>query len=179
MSLKLISGEFGGRRIETSQGSTTHPMSERVRGALFNIIGDKFAGTNVLDAFAGSGSLGYEALSRGAKRATFLDTSLPAREILSHNAKLLDVESRSVILRQSVKTFIERNPDAKFDIIFADPPYDNMQLSTVFLLGNLLNFNGLMVVSYLGSGEVPQVNKVVVVDNRSYGKASLAFYRKK
>lgn len=178
MSVRLISGDFGGRIIETPKGSQTHPMSERVRGALFNMVGD-ISGANVLDAFAGSGSLGYEALSRGAAKATFIDNSQRSQDVLRSNAKLLGVESSVNIIKQNLKKFIDMNGERKFDLIFCDPPYDNMQLSTVSLLGNLLNSNGLMVLSYLGRGEIPQVNKVVVVDNRSYGKANLAFYRYK
>src|SRR5687768_9476806 len=73
MFVRIISGEFGGRKIEAPDNSRTHPMGERVRNALFNSLGEKIVGASVLDAFAGTGSVGLEALSRGAKHATFIE----------------------------------------------------------------------------------------------------------
>lgn len=179
MNLRIISGTLGGRIISAPDGKITHPMSERIRNALFNMIGDEIQGANVLDVFAGTGSLGLESLSRGAKHATFVERDKLANCILNENIEKLNVAELSTTYKMGVSTFIDQNQGNLYDVIFADPPYNDMQLSTVARLGTLLKPNGLMVLSYLGRGEVPTVNGVVVVDNRSYGTAALIFYRRK
>ena len=176
MSLRIISGEFGGRIIETSDSFKTHPMGDRIRGSLFNILGD-LSGQSVLDAFAGSGSLGLEALSRGAAHATFLERDRQAQRVIAENIETLGVGDRADLVRASVAAWSETSAERSFDLIFADPPYNDVQLSTVSRLKNHLNPKGLMILSYPGRESVPTVNGVVVVDNRSYGDAALAFYR--
>lgn len=174
-----MAGELSGRMIQAPDGKITHPMSERVRGSLFNIIGSEVKDAEILDIFAGSGSLGIESLSRGAAHATFIERDKLANKILVENIEKMDIGSRSDVIKISARTWIDKNLDKKYDIIFADPPYDDLQLSTVRCLGNLLKNNGLMVLSYPGRGDVPTIDGVVVVDNRSYGTAAIAFYRKK
>jgi 16S rRNA (guanine966-N2)-methyltransferase len=179
MNLRIISGKFGGRTIQAPDGRITHPMGDRIRGSLFGIIGNEIQGAAVLDAFAGTGALGLESISRGARSAVFIERDRLAGKILAENIKKLDVEDEVDAYFMGVSTWIDKNQGNFYDIIFADPPYNNLQLSTVARLGSLLKPNGLMVLSYPGKGEVPPVNGIVVVDNRSYGTASLAFYRKK
>jgi 16S rRNA (guanine966-N2)-methyltransferase len=177
MNLRLIAGKFGGRIIEGSGTKRTHPMGERIRGSLFNIVGTEIENAKVLDAFAGSGSLGLESLSRGAAEATFIERDRVAQNIITNNVKLLGVGEKTKLIKASVASWLETTEE-QFDIIFADPPYHDLQLSTVFKLTKVLKPNGLMVLSYTGRGEVPTGLGVVVVDNRSYGDAVLAFYRK-
>ena len=177
MNIRLISGTYGGRVIEGSGTNRTHPMGERIRGSLFNIIGSEIKNAVVLDAFAGSGSLGLEAISRGAKQATFIERDRVAQNVISNNIKTLGAENATKLVKAPVGTW-QNTTKEQFDIIFADPPYQDLQLSTAMSLTKLLKPNGLMVLSYTGRGEVPTELGVVVVDNRSYGDAVLAFYRK-
>ena len=177
MILRLISGKFGGRTIQAPDGKITHPMSERVRGSLFNIIGGDIVDSKVLDIFAGTGSLGLEALSRGATSADFVERDRVASKILVENIKALGVDSIAKATQIGAGTYIDKNQDKLYDFIFVDPPYNDMQLSTVSRLSGLLKSNGLMVLSYPGSGEVPNLSGFVVVDNRCYGNAALTFYR--
>jgi 16S rRNA (guanine966-N2)-methyltransferase len=177
MNIRLIAGTFGGRVIEGSGTNRTHPMGERIRGSLFNIIGTEIADAKVLDAFAGSGSLGLEALSRGAQHATFIERDRVAQNVITNNIKTLGVANVTKLVKAPVASWLETTEE-QFDIIFADPPYHDLQLSTVMRLTKVLKPNGLMVLSYTGRGEVPTGLGVVVVDNRSYGDAVLAFYRK-
>ncbi|MEI6228703.1 MAG: 16S rRNA (guanine(966)-N(2))-methyltransferase RsmD [Candidatus Saccharibacteria bacterium] len=179
MNLRIISGKFGGRTIAAPDGRITHPMGDRIRGSLFNIIGDEFIDAEVLDTFAGTGALGLEAISRGAKSATFIERDRVAGRILAENIAALGIDDKTTTFNMGVSTWIDKNQGSSYNIIFADPPYNNLQLSTVARLGGLLKPNGLMVLSYPGTGEVPPVDGIVVVDNRSYGTASLAFYRRK
>jgi 16S rRNA (guanine966-N2)-methyltransferase len=177
-TVRVISGEFGGRKILAPDGKTTHPMSERVRNALFNILGDEVEGVEVLDAFAGTGAVGLEALSRGAKQVTFVESDREAQRTLQENVKTLDAQSRVKLVHSKVELWHKSNPEDKFDLIFCDPPFGDMQLSTVMLLFSHLKPDALMVLSQPGRGEsLPAANGVVVVDNRSYGSAALTFYR--
>ncbi|MDB5161557.1 MAG: putative Methyltransferase [Candidatus Saccharibacteria bacterium] len=178
MNIRLIAGRFGGRVLDGSGTNRTHPMSERIRNALFNKITDELNGAVVLDAFAGSGALGLEALSRGASRAVMVDRDKIAQKIIEKNIQLLRVEDETQLIRANVASWA-KTTEERFDIIFADPPFHDMQLSTVSQLFGLLKPNGLMVLSYPGRGETPAETGVVVVDNRSYGNAALAFYRQK
>ena len=178
MNVRIIAGEFGGRIIEGSGTSRTHPMSERVRNALFNKIQSELPGADVLDTFAGSGALGLESISRGAASAVFIERDRVAQKIIAKNIELLRAGDRAHLIRARVSA-VRKTIDQQFDIIFADPPYYNPQLSTVESLFALLKPNGLMVLSYPGTDEVPTGAEVVVVDNRSYGNAHLIFYRRK
>lgn len=177
MNMRIIAGQFGGRIIEGSGTNRTHPMGERIRGSLFNIIGAEIQGATVLDAFAGSGALGLEALSRGAVSAALIERDRVAQSIIAKNITALGVDEQSQLIKAPVASWLETT-DKQFDIIFADPPFHDPQLSTVMKLTKLLKPKGLMVLSYSGRGEVPTELGVVVVDNRSYGDAVLIFFRK-
>lgn len=180
MNIRIISGRFGGRKIEAPDNERTHPMGERVRNAMFNSIGDEIRGARVLDAFAGTGSLGLEALSRGARQATFIERDRIAQKILAKNIETLGVKDSAIVVRTTVSNWlINLDVSEQYDVIFADPPYYDLQLSTVSRLFSLLKPNGLMVLSHSGRGEGPNLeNRIVVVDNRSYGNAYLTFFRR-
>jgi len=178
MNVRIISGVYGGRKIEAPDTSRTHPMSERARGALFNSIAARIPGSNVLDAFAGTGALGLEALSRGALFATFIERDKIAQKVLAKNITSLGVENKADIIRTTVYNWLETADMMEFDIIFADPPYHDPQLSTAEKLLGLLKPGGLMILSHPGRGEELTKTGVVVVDNRSYGNANLTFYRR-
>jgi len=154
-------------------------MGERIRNAMFNSIGNEINGAQVLDAFAGTGAVGLEALSRGAAHVTFIERDKIAQKILSNNVSSLGVQYETKIISASVNSWIESGGAGKYDIIFADPPYKNPQFSTVSKLFGLLKPGGLMVLSHPGRGEEPNLgNEIVVVDNRSYGNAYLTSFRR-
>lgn len=178
MHMRVIAGTLGGRRFIAPDTRATHPMGERIRGSLFNILGD-ITGKTVLDPFAGSGALSFEALSRGAAHATLCETDRRAQKIIAKNIDLLGLQHHTKLIQANCRMWSKQNPHATFDLVLADPPYHNMQLSTITLLIRHLNNNGLMVLSYIGRGSAPAVNGVVVVDNRSYGDAALAFYQQR
>jgi 16S rRNA (guanine966-N2)-methyltransferase len=177
VNVRLIAGKYGGRIIEGSGTERTHPMGERVRNAIFNKLTDELEDAEVLDAFAGSGALGFEALSRGAEKITFVERDRIAQKIIEKNIETLKVSQETKLIKAPVASWLETT-EQRYDIIFADPPYHDPQLSTVFKLIRLLKPNGLMVLSYLSRSEVPSGLGVVVVDNRSYGNAGIAFYRR-
>lgn len=177
--LRIIAGKFGGRWISADVGRATHPMGDRVRSALFSMLESReaLAGACVLDAFAGTGAVGLEALSRGAKSVTFLERDKNAAKIIGDNIATLGVGENAKVIRAGVSGWTETSNDGKYDIIFVDPPYHDTQFSTVQKLVGYLRENGLMILSYPGREPVPDLNGVVVVDNRIYGEAALALYR--
>lgn len=177
MRLRVIAGSLGGRFFESPDSSTTHPMGERIRGALFNSLGD-ISGQTVLEPFAGSGALSFEALSRGAKSALLIERDKKAQATIERNIQALGLSQNATLVKANCRMWSGTNPDAQFDLLLVDPPYHDMQLSTVSLLISHLKSNGLMVLSYQGRGVVPTVNGVVVVDTKLYGDAALVFYRK-
>ena len=178
MNIRIISGIYGGRVVDAPGRSSTHAMSERARNALFNSIAAELQGARVLDAFAGSGSLGIEAMSRGAAEVMFIEKDRIAAKIIQKNIDTLRIENTKVI-KTTVSNWLNTSENEKFDIIFADPPYHDTQFSTVSRLFGLLKSGALMVLSHPGKGEVPSKTGVVVVDNRSYGNLNLTFYRLK
>jgi 16S rRNA (guanine966-N2)-methyltransferase len=177
MRMRVVAGELGGRFFMAPDSTATHPMGERVRGALFNSLGD-VSGKTVLDAFAGSGAIAYEAVSRGATSVVAIERDKRAQRLIADNIESLDLGERIKLIKASCAAWDETNPDAQFDLVICDPPYHDLQLSTVSKLIRHVKQNGLMVLSYPGRESVPTVNGVVVVDNKSYGDAALAYYRK-
>lgn len=178
MNVRLIAGYLGGRIIDAPSRSSTHAMSERIRNAMFNSIGDEIRGARVLDAFAGSGSVGFEALSRGASEVVFIEKDRIAAKIIANNAKVLGVDKNTTVVKTTVNNWLDTTTTDDFDIIFADPPYHDPQLSTAMKLMGLLKPTALMVLSHPGRGEVSPRTGVVVVDNRSYGSANLTYFRR-
>lgn len=122
---RIIAGRYGGRRIETPKGDGTRPTSDRVREALFSSLESELGGfdeLSVLDLFAGSGALGLESLSRGAKHATFVESDARAATVIKRNVTSLGVDNASV-LRSTASAFAEQPIDQRFDVVFIDPPY--------------------------------------------------------
>jgi 16S rRNA (guanine(966)-N(2))-methyltransferase RsmD len=120
--MRVISGTYGGRQLVAPRGSQTRPTSDRVREALFSVLGD-VRGTRVLDLFAGSGALAIEALSRGAGEATLVDWSSAAVNAIRRNLAALGVEAQ--VVRQPVARFLRRAREnaREYDLVFIDPPY--------------------------------------------------------
>jgi 16S rRNA (guanine966-N2)-methyltransferase len=116
--VRIVAGSFKGRTLHAPRGSAVRPTSDKVRGAIFNVLGD-VEGLSVLDLFAGTGALGIEALSRGAADATFVDTDpAPAQR----NLDAIGVEAR---VQKSDAVRWLKQTDARFDLVFADPPYSS------------------------------------------------------
>ena len=177
MTVRIIAGEFGGRTIATPDGKRTHPMSERIRNALFNSLGETVRGARVLDAFAGSGAVGIEALSRGAEHVTFIERDRVAQKVIAENIEKLGLYEQTKLVKASVASWASTYDGAFFDLIFVDPPYHDPQFSTAMTISGLLKPGALMVLSRPGRSESPTKPGVVVVDNRSYGDAALTYFR--
>lgn len=121
--MRIVSGEWGGRRIQAPPGRATRPTTDRVREAWMSTVSDWLPGARVLDLFAGSGALGLEALSRGAEHAVFVETAPPALKALRANLDALGAGARAEIVRGDAVRYAEGLEAGAFDVAFADPPY--------------------------------------------------------
>jgi 16S rRNA (guanine966-N2)-methyltransferase len=123
VSPRVIAGRYGGRRLQAPRGAATRPTSDRVREALFSILGDRVGGARVLDLFAGSGALGLEALSRGAAQATFVERAAPALAALRANLAALGADAE--VVRADALRWLRAAPAGarQYDLVFLDPPY--------------------------------------------------------
>ena len=177
--MRIISGELKGRSFNTPKGHKTHPMGDRIKVALFNTIAERLPGARVLDAYAGSGALGFEAYSRGAEFVQLIEKDHAAFRTIQENIGALPLDpERLKATRANCASWAENNGKERFDVILLDPPYDQLNFSTIFMLSDLLTPEGLMVLSHPGREMVPVPDGVVVVDDRMYGDAALSYYRK-
>ena len=179
MRLRIISGKFGGRFISADVKRGTQPMGDQARTIIFSMLESRgvLTGARVLDAFAGTGALGLESLSRGAAFATFLERDWTATKIIDVNITTLNVQNCTKLIKTGVESWTKTTENDKYDIIFADPPYHNPQFSTVSKLIKHLQPGGFLVLSYPERGTLPDLNGVVVVDKRIYGEAAIALFR--
>ncbi len=153
------------------------PTTERAREALFSILGARVRGAKVLDAAAGSGALGFEALSRGAREAVFVEADRRVARVLESNVLSARLEGRASIVVRTVATFLRRDFPAGFDVVFFDPPWASPVTEELEGLWSALAPDGTLVVER-GSGEDPWPAPPVEPDVRRYGKTALFLYRR-
>ena len=175
--MRIIAGTLGGRQFNSPGTNRTHPMSDKMRGALFNILGD-LDGLTVLDAFGGSGALALEAVSRGATKVIVIDNDRSAQRTIDDNIKLLDVSARIDLVKASANAWLTTNQSATFDIVLCDPPYDNPQPELLRSLAGSLEPGGIMVISYPTSLEPLHIADLEILKNQTYGDGQLIFYRR-
>jgi 16S rRNA (guanine966-N2)-methyltransferase len=168
--VRVIAGEWGGRRLVAPPGAATRPTSDRVREALFSVLGARVEGARVLDLFAGSGALGIEALSRGAASATFVDSAPAALRALRSNLETLGAEGE--VRRQDAVRFVAGAAAAgeQYDLAFLDPPYRfagrlGAQLSAI--LPAVLASGGIVVAE--SDRREPIGLELPLLDERRYG----------
>lgn len=188
--MRLISGKYGGRTLRTTVGEGYRPATARLREALFSMLearGVVWDNLCVLDLFAGSGSLGFEALSRGAFSALFVETNPKAAELIQKNAQLLEIEPTAArVITDPVAKVLGRRPVHPFGLVFIDPPYAE---NTVPAALKLLLKNGWLCPGAIVAGEVeskPQLGKPIepesfsndlkVLTDRAYGQTRLILW---
>lgn len=154
----------------------THPMSDKARGALFNVLGD-IDDLTVLDAFAGSGALSFEAISRGAHSVVAIDSDRQAQKVIAENIKALGLSEHVKLINASANAWLQTNPNATFDLVICDPPYDNLQPNLLERLAQRVDEDGLFILSWPGDKDPPEIEGLRQIEFRSYGDASLIFYR--
>ena len=168
-TVRIIAGEFKGRRLKTPVGDTTRPTADRVREAWLSILQHSVRGARALDLFAGSGALGLEALSRGAVSADFVEVNRHALAALKANITALAVEDRTVIHRVDALQFAGRLLPGQYDVAFADPPYAGEHAARLVALFRTNPFARVLSIEHRGDQPVPGD------DTRRYGDTGVTF----
>jgi 16S rRNA (guanine966-N2)-methyltransferase len=167
--IRVIAGEFGGRRLQTPVGDKTRPTADRVRESWFNILQRPVRGARVLDLFAGSGALGLEALSRGAISADFVENHRAALAAIKANITALQVTDRTTIHRGDALTYAESLRPAQYDVAFADPPYAGDTAARLVALFRLTPFARILSIEHAAEHPIPGD------DTRRYGDIAVTF----
>ena len=178
--MKIVAGELGGRIIAQPKSRSVRPMSEKVRAAIFDVIGS-VEGYAVLDAYAGSGAAGFEALSRGALLVEGIENNTQVARTVQANEKELDLGFSYILHTVSLETWLaspaQQPPSPRYDLIIADPPYMRLEEDLLDKLGLYLNPNGILVLSHAGKLASPVLQSVSLKQHKVYGDSALSFYQ--
>jgi len=180
MALRIIGGEHRSRLLRTPGGRGTRPTRSLVREAAFNMIQGRVAGGRVLDLFAGSGAMGFEALSRGAAYAVFADRDREAAEAITANAKALRLEGRCECLRMDWRSAVLalNGTASRFDLIFLDPPYSQAlgEVLGALAASGLLAREGVIVAEHASAMRPETAQGLRAIRTRAYGESALTVY---
>ncbi|AFM42547.1 RNA methyltransferase, RsmD family [Desulfosporosinus acidiphilus SJ4] len=163
--MRIIAGEMRGRILKAVEGMMTRPTSDKVKGAIFNVLGDRVQDARVLDLFSGTGNLAFEALSRGAREAVLVEKSHNAHNVIRENMDRLGIGSKTKVLLVDAFKYLENNPDEVFNLIFLDPPYHKdlaAKSLAVLSCSSNLETNGVIIA------ETAKDEQLDVTDNTSH-----------
>ena len=183
--MRVIAGSFSGRRLIAPRGLATRPTTDRVREALFAVLGS-VGQTRVLDLFAGTGALGIEALSRGASHVTFVEQARGALVALRTNVEALAIGDRSRIVGLSVERGISAlgkgglSPPDRFDLVFVDPPYASLptvpRVIAALAKAGLIATEVRIIVEHSSRDAAPALDGFLATQARVYGDTAVAIY---
>jgi 16S rRNA (guanine966-N2)-methyltransferase len=183
--MRIISGKAKGTKLYTLQGDNTRPTLDRVKESIFNIIQNQIPEATILDLFAGSGAIGLEMVSRGAKKAILCDKSKEAIGIIKKNIEKTHMEEKVELYNIDFKECIEKVSKEKFDIIYIDPPYETNFIEKSLekiIEKNIIQENGIIILETDDEKrikkEIEKIN-VAIIDERKYGRANIIFLSKK
>jgi|SRR5699024_8629751 len=176
--LRVIAGIFGGRKLKIVSGTQTRPTTDRIKESVFQMMGPFFRGGICLDLFAGSGSLGIEALSRGFSEAVFIDRSKKAIQTIRENIQMLGIEDRTQVVQRDALRYLHIAGEKKqsFDLILLDPPYKRMDyeklIQTIQKL-DLLKAGGFLYCEHDPNEEIPlHVEGFTLYRQTAYGQTT-------
>jgi len=174
---RIVAGALRGRRIEMPRGQGTRPTSDKVRQALFDVLGQFFDGGDVLDLYAGSGALALEALSRGCARAVCVEADREAAEVVRRNAEGLGLAGRVDVRRGRVEDVLPGLPRDAFTLVFLDPPYATGPEAALAGAGACLAPGGRVVAEHDARRPPPDAaGPLRLVDRRTYGSTGISIY---
>ncbi|MDH6364227.1 16S rRNA (guanine966-N2)-methyltransferase [Enterococcus sp. PF1-24] len=182
--MRVVAGEYGGRKLKSLPGDNTRPTTDKIKGAIFNMIGPYFDGGSVLDLYAGSGGLAIEAVSRGMSEAFCVDKNFQAIKIIKENVAITKEEAKfSVIKReanQALKQFAIE--ETQFDLVLLDPPYAQQKIvSQIEFMeeNNLLAKESLIVCETDKTVQLPvEIAGLQQIRQQNYGITSITIYQK-
>ena len=184
--MRVISGKYRGKKLIALEGDNTRPTLDRVKEALFNKIQNNIPDAVVLDLFAGTGALGIEALSRGAKETVFCDKVFEAIQVIKKNIENTKNLEKSTIINKDYNEVLKElaRQNKKFDIVFLDPPYKTnfaiMALQKI-IMSDLLTEDGIIIIEtddITKEDEIIKIKEAEIFDKRKYGSVWLIFIRK-
>ncbi len=175
--LRVSGGEARGRRLKAPKG--IRPTQGMVKQAIFNLVGPRIEGAEVLDLFAGSGALGIEALSRGAAGVTFVDHQARGLAILRQNLDVLGLKERARIVRGDVVRWLEATPDIvkRAGVVFLDPPYDDVVLDRALKVLDRGVEAATVVAEHSRRQEMPPLDRLQVDRQRRYGDTMVTVFK--
>jgi 16S rRNA (guanine966-N2)-methyltransferase len=178
--MRIISGELKGRTIRTTGSRQVRPATDRVRGALFNMLASRMdlEGIAVLDLFAGSGSLALEALSRGAGAAVCVESHRDALPFLEENIRTLGCETRAEVIAMDAVRYIEET-DRSFQLIFADPPYGHAATATIperVFSREILRRGGYLLIEHEPGVVFPALPLCTTGPEKRFGQTRVTFF---
>lgn len=182
MSSRVIGGSAKGRRLKTVSDNRLRPIMDRVKEALFNILGNAMLEARVLDLFAGTGAVGIEALSRGANHATFVDVYGQALKLIHENLKLTRLQDRAQVLRQDAFDFIPNFKETPYSFVYIAPPqYQGLWKRAILAIDKhaavVLEPDALVVVQIDPKEQAPlNLTHLIAYDERRYGNTLLLFF---
>lgn len=176
--MRIVAGTARGRRLVAPRGAATRPTSDKVRAAVFNVLGQFFEGGRVLDLYAGTGAMALEALSRGCGAATCVEQDRHAIEALARNAAACGFADRVEIRREAVEEALERLPRGAFALVFVDPPYADGADAALQGVEPLLAA-GARVVAEHDRRHPPRERhgRLALADRRAYGDTGISIYQ--
>ena len=181
--MRIISGTARGTKLYTLEGQTTRPTLDRVKESLFNIIQNEIIDSNFLDVFSGSGAIGLEAASRGAKKVILCDKSKDAINIINKNIEKTHLKEKVELYNLDYETLLKNKIKEKMDIIYIDPPYnsDFAIKSVEYIVNkNIADENSIIIIETDNEEKVLEELKKInieVIDKRRYGRATLIFIK--
>jgi 16S rRNA (guanine966-N2)-methyltransferase len=171
--MRIVAGEWGGRRLQAPAGRDTRPTTDRVREAWMSVLAPELEGARVLDLFAGSGALGLEALSRGAAEVTLVEQAEPALRALRANVQALGAGERARIVKVDALRYAARLEEGAFDLCIADPPYGKGHADALVRLWLQRPFARILT---LERGRADPIPEVPGTRERRYGDTILSFH---
>ena len=177
--MRVTGGIGRGRRLKVPSGSRVRPTSDKVKQALFNILGDRVEGSVFLDLYAGAGSIGIEALSRGADRVMFVDSSRVSLDVVKHNIDQMGFSDRADLSLSQAETFLKKK-SGPYTIVFLDPPYaEELQPLLVLIAGaGILDTHSIVIAEHFKKQQSPKTAGMLSLYRESrYGDTVLAFYK--
>jgi len=179
--MRVTGGNLKGRLIKSVPGLSTRPTTDKIRQSIFNILMNDIEDAVVLDIFAGSGALGIEALSRGAASALFIEQGRKQMTVIKNNLSSLGLKADLMENNYDFACNKLQTEGRKFDLIFADPPYEQIsprEVVETILQYDLLENNGLIIIEHKAGAEVKS-DRVVELKRRKFGQTEVSFYARR